>query len=565
MSALKNKFIIFFEFISFLLVIISYILYIIQSFINQHFLKSNSKAALTERLLYEKFSEEIYNNIRSYPIKEIKTKSDSKTQSLILEVKLDTYFDCQGVNNGLLNEDKCQNKIVNNLTCCKSECCYKDKTGETRCNNYNFDIKKNTLSKNILIYNNEEIYDDPKRRYCQYMNRLSGKTSKVLNYNLQMELFNYSYENILLNVDDINSFIKIDKKENQNEGFKDCGEIDSLKRHLFVKDYNCPVNYAYLDPNNNLLFFDTISPSSLGIFVKNYLSEMPPFIHEWNDIFQSGNISIKDINNLIKKNFPNSDYDNYYKRQDAYFYVNQIPDFSASYANKVNQKQKIYWYSTNYIGFDTVKDLNKFKNIFNENNMSDNPLYKIREKLIPSVATSVICILLLLLYIIFFIRFAKEVNNNIIMKLTCFKIKEIITLVSLIVYFIIYLVCAHGNFKKININLDANYKEILNLYNERRKQKYFLAGIILHFIACAFEFYYFFAHEETKVKKYMNNIKSIDKVDSTESDNNLSNTKENNDKNIEILQNSEMRMKESLKVSVKTGEKINHRVINFEP
>ena len=41
------------------------------------------------------------------------------------------------------------------------------------------------------------------------MNLNSGETSTILNYNLLKESFNYTYEDILLNQDDINTFIKI--------------------------------------------------------------------------------------------------------------------------------------------------------------------------------------------------------------------------------------------------------------------------------------------------------------------------------------------------------------------
>ena len=561
MSSSKKNILIIFELISYILVIISYLLYIIQSFINNHFIKSNSKSVLTERLLYEKFSEEIYNNIRSYPINKIQNKTSNKLSSLILSTKLDTFYDCEGVFNGLLNEDICQNKIVNNLTCCKSECCSKDKTGKTMCNNYNFNIKKTSLSKNTLTYNNDEVYDDPKRRYCKYFNEFSGNITRVLKYDLQFEKFNYTYENILLNKDDINTFIKIDKKDNNNKDFVDCGEIDSLKNHLFVKGISCPINYVSLDIDNNILFFDSITQSSLGIFVKNYLSEIPPLIHEWTEIFKSREISIKDIDELIIKK--NNDFNNYYKKQDAYFYINQIPNL-RNYASKINPNQKIFWYSTNYIGFESEKDLKKFKSIFNENDMNDNPLYKIRESITPAVGTIVVGIILLITYFIFFINFLREIKKNLFLKMNWFKVKEIITFVSLLAYFIIYLFMAHGSFKKININMDVNYKEIFNLYNSRRRQNCFLAGIILHFIACGYEVYYFLSSDGKKEVKDFYEVKKGEKNESTIVHNNLSNTAEDIDKNVEIMQNSAERMKDSLKFSIKDDkQKIN--VIKFQP
>ena len=98
------------------------------------------------------------------------------------------------------------------------------------------------MNKNILTYNDDEILDDPRRRYCNLINEFSGNTSIILSNCLIKEQFDYSYENILLNKDGINKNIIIDK-EGEKKDFIDCGEIDSLKNHLFVKDIECPINY----------------------------------------------------------------------------------------------------------------------------------------------------------------------------------------------------------------------------------------------------------------------------------------------------------------------------------
>ena len=309
--------------------------------------------------------------------------------------------------------------------------------------------------------------------------------------------------------------------------------------------------------------------SSLGIIVNNYLSDIPPLIFDLDNVFTSGEnkVTIKEINDLIKKkDDDSSEYENYYKKQDAYFYLNQIPEnIRNKFSNRVKPNQKIYWYTTNYIGFDTVNDLKKFKSIFKENDDSDNPLYKMTKSIKPAIGTAIIGILLVIIYIILLIRFAKEVKNGLVAKMLCFKFKEVITLITLIIFFIIYLVYAHGKFKIIKINLDINYKKILELYNERRKQKCFLAGIILHFIACAFEVYYYFFSDEKKEKNNsIYNIQNIDKNDSTIINNNLSNTVEQIDKNVEVIQNSAERMRDSIKFGLKTKEKIN-KVIKFEP
>ena len=568
MSKLKKKCLIIFEIISIILVIISYILYIIQSFLNQNFTKNKSKQIYTERLLYEKFSEDIYNNIRSYPINKILTTKSQNSEPFIIEVKLDNKFDCQGVKSGFLNEYVCQNQLVNNLTCCKSECCPRNNTGNIYCNNYNFNIKNFYLEKNILTYNHDELIDDPRRRYCQYINQFSGNTSKIFNYDLQKENFNYTYEKILLNESNINTFIKIDKNNTKNDlnDFTDCGEIDSMKKHLYVKGIKCPINFISSDTDNNVLVFDSIPDTSLGIIVKNYLTEIPPTLHEWNNYFNNELVTIKDINNLLTtKNKDNSEFNNYYQKQDAYVYINNLPNFSG-YINKVNKYQKIFWYTTNYIGFDSKEDLDKFKSMFNEHDIKDNPLYKIRDNLFPSIGTFIIFIIILILYIIFFVKFLIENKNDFVLYPKYFKLKEIITFVTLIACFIIYIVYTQIKYKKININIDPNYKEIINLYNKRRKQMCFLVGIILHFIACIYEVYYSLKKDSDMKQRDMQNIRNKEtKIENDNLSSNISDYMSNTveeeiNQNVEIIQASTNRMKESLKRSVHADEKI----IKFE-
>ena len=556
MSTLKRKCLIIFEFISYILIIITYILYTVQSFLNQNFTNNKTKKIQIERALYENFSQEIYNNIQRKPIKKIK---NDPVGEYFIETYLNSYYDCRGINNGLLNEENCQNKKVPSSLCCKKECCFKYNSN-TICNNYNFNTKNSVLNKNILTYNDDEILDDPRRRYCNLINEFSGNTSSILGHYLIKEQFDYSYENILLNKDGINKNIIIDK-EGEKKDFIDCGEIDSLKNHLFVKDIECPINYIILEEDTNELFFASITKTSLGIIVNNYLAESPPLIKLWENIYIKEDITIKEIKDLLKiKNKDNSDYNNYYKKQHVSFNKGQIP----YYTNEINNYIKINWYTTNYIGFDTSEDLKDFISIFNENDKKDNPLYKIRDSLIPSVGTSVIGIILIILYILFLIRYSYEIKKKLFLKMALFKVKEAIILITLIAYFIIYLVVTQKNFKKININIDPNYKAVLDIYNKRRKQNCFLAGIILHFIVAAFEvFYFFFAEEKTEIKK-LNEVQKFNKNDSTLINENLSNTAEQIDRNVEVMQNSAARMKELLKYSSGPDEKVN-KVIKFEP
>ena len=138
---------------------------------------------------------------------------------------------------------------------------------------------------------------------------------------------------------------------------------------------------------------------------------------------------------------------------------------------------------------------------------------------------------------------------------------DIFNLLLLIIYFFIFLKFIKKPFKKINIKIDSNYQKILELYNERRKQKYFLAGIILHFIAFACDLNCFFECSEKKKNKRIKKIKGSenDKIGSIIGDNkqNLSDTIEYevNDK-VVILQNHGNRLKDSLKFSIHASDRI---------
>lgn len=73
---IKKKCLIFLEFISFILIITTYILYTIQIFVNQNFAKYKIKSALTEKLFYENFWTKIFNNMGSKSINKIKSEKN---------------------------------------------------------------------------------------------------------------------------------------------------------------------------------------------------------------------------------------------------------------------------------------------------------------------------------------------------------------------------------------------------------------------------------------------------------------------------------------------------------
>ena len=133
-----------------------------------------TRSLVTERLLYEQFSYEVYESILSYPY----IQSSSSTSNvenyendysyMDVELKLDSFYDCRDIYDPELNEEKCQNQIVKSNTCCKSECCSKIIGDEVFCQDYLFNFDIDEIKNNRIYYNDEEYFDDPKRRFCSY-------------------------------------------------------------------------------------------------------------------------------------------------------------------------------------------------------------------------------------------------------------------------------------------------------------------------------------------------------------------------------------------------------------
>ena len=493
---------IFLEFISIILILISYILFVTQSFKNFLFTRKNaSKEIITERILYRYFSEEIYSNIKLYPICKVFTKELNgssyengcgQNQRLYIDVKLDTYFDCQGVKEGLLNEAQCQDRIVSNFTCCKSECCPRPKDNENfNCNNYNFDLKKSYNDNTILTYNDEERFDDPKRRYCKYYNKYSNTTSILLNKMYCVEECNYNYEDILSSREDdgISVFPK--------EDYIDCGEIDTMHNHLYLKNGECPMNYIIRDGDK--LFFDNLSPNNLSIIVRNILSEIPPDIYErkgkTDDEEFKNNITIVNYYKIIKQK------ESYYKKQEPFFFINELTDIYNIYKDKVNPFQEIYWYTSNYIGFKSFQDFKDFNELFGNKN-DKNYFYDITRNLGPSITSAVIGLILIILCIVYLILFfIYHKIDDLPSKNYFFISKDVIVVLSFLIGLIMYLVYTEKKFKSIKIHMDAHYQEIIDMYNDRRKQKYFLSGIIIMAISLAYEVYFISCAKTKRDKK----------------------------------------------------------------
>ena len=407
------------EILSIVLAIASYILIIIQSFNNYMFKNYKTRSLVTERLLYEQFNYEVYESILSYPY----IQSSSSTSNvenyendysyMDVELKLDSFYDCRDIYDPELNEEKCQNQIVKNNTCCKSECCSKIIGDEVFCQDYLFNFDIDEIKNNRIYYNDEEYFDDPKRRFCPYYSIYNRINYIGNDYNLDGYLFKCksNYIQIMLN-ETPNMYIGKSSYNNNPSINIDCGIIDTKGNHLFVDDSkNCPINDLYTSDSS-------IYASSIGsyngenrnkIIIRNILSEVEPDSHEWKNHFVSLE-NHKDktskeykkleekIVNIRKKDFKkviDSETNIYTEREFSY----NEGDFSS-----LNSKAKPRLFSTNYIGFGSKKDLTNFFHYFYYPEITNNLLYKIGKEVYPSIGT-IICAFVLGALCIIYLNF----------------------------------------------------------------------------------------------------------------------------------------------------------------
>jgi len=492
------------EIASIILAIISYVLIIAQSSINYMFKHYKTKNLVAERLLYEQFSYEIYESILSYPYINggdsttlNKENYENSYSSMEVELKIDSFYDCRDVYDPELNEEICQNKIVKNNTCCKSECCLKTNNDETFCTNYVFNLNDEDNIKNnrILFYTDEEYNDDPKRRFCSYYNIYNKIKSIGSDYKLSGYLFrcNYNYIQIFLNMVSNMCIGKMLCQRDSSINI-DCGIIDTKGNHLFVdNESNCPINDLYIKTTNNEIsassnVVDGVSNERYAntnkIIIRNILSEIEPDIHEWKETFISlenyGNKESEKYKNLKEKILTTrkEDFKNVVRYSSNIYTETEFSlkdgDFSA-----LNENAKLKLYSTNYIGFESEKDFETFTKYFNHPDSAKNPLYKLGEKVFPSLEAIICGAVLIILCIIYLIFFWLKSFKGFLWLLI---VKECVLGVTFIIEFGIY-IWQIIIFPRIKINMDDNFEQILDLYNNRRMQYCLLFGLIFLFIS----------------------------------------------------------------------------------
>ena len=464
--------------------ILSCILIFAQTIINIKYNYSNNKTILAEKLVYQQFSHDIYSNINSkilydfelYPISE---DCPGDKEVIIFPIKLDSFYDCEGIDVETIEEEICQDQITNSSICCQKSCCANNKCRDKVANNME----------------NEEKNDDRNNK-CIYFNKYNGRFSQIFNgYKICAKKYIYDYQ-YLLNLCELNQITT-----------SNCLYLDSMN-HCF--DAQNIKGYSELEISGNKI----TSLNKKNAVVKNIFSEINPNYFEYEIllkeqiIYNQAEISdddkeeVEKYNELNIKNiyesFFESDYDsingntNYIKQAEMKL-SNIINDNDElvfqDYSSDRNyiKKRNINWYTRNYIGFKNFEELAKFKENFDENDITDNPLYKIsNDTLYPNIESIFVILIFLIEFIISLIlqikSFIKKKTIKIKIYLISDSITQMLTPALLIIYFFIYLFKYVYKYKKIEIEMEEYYKLVLDQYNKRRNQDCLLAGVIILFI-----------------------------------------------------------------------------------
>ena len=461
-----------FELVSAISLILASILLIIQGIDNDNFKNYKTREAKIERFILSQFSFEIYSNIKSHAF----LNENNSKNNLNIELKLKPFYDCRDVKDEELNEIICQDKIINNYTCCRPECCTRENNGKVFCYNYNFNLSNpDIINYKVLNYDDEEIIEDPRLKFCTYYNTYEKdiNINTLFNGKIKISQYKYNYSDLLLNN---NTDVCIGTSQCRKD-YIDCGIIDTLNRHLYAENESlCPVNNIEFNSNDITINNDLKTPNNKKIIIRNIISEILPTAHEYKNHRECRDMEIKNepftIKDIYKFIKPGKNI--YNKMENLEISMNQIRNIEF---NENNQNQKLYWYTTNYIGFKTSEDLQKFNKYFNSSDYKINLLYSIGLYIYPYYEPIIIMFPLIAIFVIYIIILVLSLCKLINILFIFFIIKFSISIAMLIIEIIFYLM-ATDEFKEIKIEMDENYKEILDLYNKRRFQLKYLLSII---------------------------------------------------------------------------------------
>ena len=464
--------------ISIILLIIALVFIITQSIINIIYSFKLSKKIITERLIYEQFSHEVYSNINSHPITKINIIGKDNNcpddhEPINIPIKIEEFYDC-GKDENI--DEFCQNKITPESLCCHKNCCF-EKIENKKESKYC--LEKRELDENDIRNNN-----DPRENVCTKFSKYLGKFYLFNENKICAQKSDKTYEELL--------------SESQNYGYYCTYNPFDSKNHC-----NYYIGSLELKTTSKTSYFD-------HLVVKNIFSTTEPNYFEMESKLRISMMlnrkkynenkikkEIKKISEISSKNIYETFND---KKCTGYECINPNYIYFREYKNSFNLKTDIlenndedifknyksdnyysdktlYWYTRNYIGFQNITELNKFKDFFDVNDNKNNCLFKISKVLYPNIGSLIIGIILIVLSIILIIDLFK--NNRINED---YKLDYLILLVIFILfllYFLIYLIEYLIKFKEIDIDMEDFYRNILKKYNYRRRQLFLMIAVII--------------------------------------------------------------------------------------
>lgn len=473
--------------ISAFVLIIAYGFIMAQSFINIIYNMNERNNIIAERLVYEQFAHEVYSNINSKLIKEIDeidiNKDCNYTDGFTLmnfPIKIQSFYDCEGVNNDAIDKNICQNKITSETLCCRQTCCFKGITNKKE-NFYCLD--KSAI--NEIDKDDEDIRNLGCSKYSIY----NGRFYKINNMKICVKKDNKNYEDLLKN------------SESEKDDCYGLRIYYDSKYHYF-----CDKEREYVNVRKNAIIKNIFSVETPNYFEMESTIRMSRLLNKIKldedkiakEKKKIGKISAKSIYDAFMDNKcrENECKDGIqYERNKILNLRDIIQNSNENIFNDFkyyiyDKNKKISWYTRNYIGFSNYTELKKFKKFFDENDHKNNCLYKISNNLYPCIVSFIIGAIICIVSIIFISFSIKNYKNgnkiDLVLDLKSEEEKSlnmnlakfILIFLSFIAYLILYLVESH-KYEEINIDMEEFFSKVIKKYNSRRKQIFLLIGLIL--------------------------------------------------------------------------------------
>ena len=380
-------------------------------------------------------------------------------------LNLDTFYDCREIFNSDLDE-KCQDKIINNYTRC----------------NHGGDIDFSSETYRMEEYDERNIY-------CNYyFSRFTQKKQKFQdnNYICKNKNNEIYYDQLL---------IKSIKQKDYTNGVKYCPPYTDYCGILDTKDNvlcleTCP-DYIFEFSstsrgisvkinNNNYLVLNNPGYSEQKISISAIFSENRPLNHDWDKMIKETFEDISKKNSNKRRTAISPDFNLIDELNDnTYSFITpannniKISDIISKIKGlneeetrkKYNIEQTLNLYTRNYIGFEDIDELNKFRKIFNDKDDTDNPLYKLSSSGHDPLITIIIaclflCAAIAYLILLFYKKIKEELFN---ISIFAFIIILGLFLISDLIIIIYHFV----EYPTISIDMDSRMKKVLDKYNRR--------------------------------------------------------------------------------------------------